>query len=182
MTIGEFQAWADSREASLTHDEPKWELFDGIPEMQESERWAHVRTKIAAMLAIRQAIDAARLPLDVGIDGLGVAIGPREMYVPEAVVFPRGRIADDDRLAPDPIIVVEVLSPSSRAKDLRTKARGYALVSTIEHYLAVDADARHVLHYRRQGEALVAPSDPTTDGILRLDPPGLEISIAPLFS
>lgn len=182
MTISEFQAWADSREASLAHDEPKWELFDGIPEMQESERWAHVRTKIAVMMALKQAIDAAGLSCEVGIDGLGVAIGPKEMYVPEAVVFPRGRIADDDRLAPDPIIVVEVLSPSSRAKNLGTKARGYTRVATIEHYLVVDADARHVLHYRRQGAALIPPAEPSSDGHLRLDPPGLDIDIAPLFA
>ncbi len=182
MTIAEFQAWADARDASLSHDEPKWELFDGIPEMQESERWIHGRIKLAVTLALQAAITDAGLPFEVAIDSVGVAIGPREMYVPEVVVFPTGRIADDDRLAPDPIIVVEVLSPSSRAKDLRTKARGYSRVNTIQHYLVVDADTRLVLHYRRQGAALVTSSEPLADGILRLDPPSLEIDVAGLFA
>ncbi|MGH6815751.1 MAG: Uma2 family endonuclease [Hyphomicrobiaceae bacterium] len=181
LTIAQFHAWLDSRHAALAYDESKWELFDGVPEMQASERWVHVRTKVTIMLALRGAIARAGLPLEVGMDGLGVQIGSEEEYVPEVVVFPAGKIADHDRIAPDPIVVVEVLSPSSLNKDLRIKAVGYARVPTIAHYLVVDPDTCALLHFRRAGEAFLLPDKPLTEGVLRLDPPGLDVPIAEFF-
>ncbi len=144
MTIEQFHDWMDARVERLVSDEPKWELFDGVAEMQESERWAHARVKYRIMRALDAAIEHAGLDLEAGIDGLGVRIAPKEMYVPEVVVFPRGLIRDDDRLAPEPVIVVEVLSNSTRNKDLRIKAAGYGRVPTTQHYLVVDPDVREI--------------------------------------
>jgi Uma2 family endonuclease len=92
--------------------------------MQEHETWRHAQSKLSITLAIRDAIERAGLPLEVGIDGLGVRIGPKESYQPEAVVFPKGQIGGGDRYAPAPLVVVEVLSPSTRNKDLKIKVEG----------------------------------------------------------
>ena len=138
MTIEQFHAWLDARAAQLAYDEPKWELFSGVPEMQSSEQWIHGRVKVQVWLAFRDAIARSGLPLEAALDSIGVAIGANEEYVPELVVFPAGEIADHDRQAPDPLIVVEVLSPSSRAKDLNTKVAGYGRVPTIRHNLVFD--------------------------------------------
>ena len=181
MTVEEFHAWADKREASLDCDEPKWELFDGVPEMQASERWVHGRLKNQIMRAIERAIEDSGLKLDAAVDSLGVKIGANAEYVPEVVVFPAGIIQENDRLAPNPVIVVEVLSPSSRNKDLRTKADGYGRVSTIEHYLAVDPDGGVVVPFRRKGSKLVRPKEGLTTGELRLDPPGLILKVEDLL-
>ena len=182
MTVEEFLAWSDARAAALPYDEPKWELFDGVPEMQEHERWAHARIKYKVMRALEEAISRAGIPLEAGIDGLGVRVGAHESYQPEVVVFPAGRISDDDRLAPDPVIVVEVLSPSTRSKDLNAKAKGCGRVASLLHYLVVDPDTRHIVHFRRQGVELVADAEPIGKGQLRLDPPGLEVAIAEFFA
>lgn len=181
MTVEEFHAWADKREAALAYDEPKWELFDGVPEMQASERWVHTRLKYQIMRAIDRAIEAAGLKLEAGIDGIGVRVGVNAEYVPEVVVFPAGIIQENDRHAPNPVIVVEVLSPSSRNKDLRTKADGYGRVPTIEHYLAVDPDGGVVVPFRRKGAKLVRPKEGLTTGELRLDPPGLILKVEDLL-
>ena len=182
MTVEEFHAWCEARRAALAHDEPKWELFDGVAEMQESERWIHVQTKLSIMLAIRSAIARAGFPLETGFDGLGVRISPKESYVPEVVVFPAGEIGDDDRYAPNPLIVVEVLSPSTANKDLVIKAAGYGRVPSILHYLVADPDAREIPHFTREGDKLVEPASASTTGVLRLDPPRLEIALADCFS
>ncbi len=181
MTVEQFLAWVDARDAALPYDEPKWELFDGVPEMQEHERWAHAHVKLSVMLALRDAIRRAGAPYEIGIDGLGVRTGPKASYQPEAVVFPAGLIGEHDRIAPSPVIVVEVLSPSSMAKDLKTKTAGYAKVATIEHYLVVDPDAEEILHFHRRGKRLVAPDSALADGVLRLDPPGLELAVRDCF-
>lgn len=177
MTVEQFLAWVDARGAALPYDEPKWELFDGVPEMQEHEKWAHAQAKLSITLAFRAAIAKAGLSLVVGIDGVGVRISRNESYQPEVVVFPAGVIKGDDRYAPDPIIVVEVLSPSTRNKDLKIKAEGYARVPSIEHYLVVDPDTREVLPYRREGVTLVPADESLTSGELRLDPPGLVLDV-----
>ena len=181
MTVEQFQDWLDARAASLAYDEPKWELFDGVPEMQSSERWLHGRLKVQIMLAFRSAIDESELPFEVALDSIGVRIGPNDEYVPEAVVFPAGIIGDNDRQAPKPIIVVEVLSPSTRNKDLRTKADGYGRVPTIQHYLAVDPDGGVVVHFQRKGAKLVRPRDGLEYGELRLAPPGLVLKVKDLL-
>ncbi len=181
MTVEEFLEWIDARKASLTSDEPKWELFAGVPVMQDHEKWVHARLKFSVMLVVKNAIARAGLPFEAGIDGLGVRIGPNESYQPEVVVFPAGLIGDDDRFAPSPIIVVEVLSPSTRRVDLREKVIGYGQVPTIEHYLVVDPKPREVLHYRRVKSGLVTPADAQSSGVVDFDPPGIQIALSAFF-
>jgi Uma2 family endonuclease len=150
--------------------------------MQEHEMWRHARAKLSLTIAIRETIARAGLHLEIGLDGLGVRVGPRSSYQPEAVIFPRGLIGESDRYAPQPIIVIEVLSPSTRSKDLTIKAAGYAQVPTIQHYLVIDPETRELLHYRRNGGALVPAEKPQKDGGLRLDPPGLDLDVGNLLT
>ena len=182
MTCEQFLEWTDTRVATLPYDEPKWELFDGVPEMQEHETWRHAATKFDVTLALRDAIRKSGLALEVGIDGLGVRVGPKESYQPEAVVFPKSLIQPTDRYAPEPIIVVEVLLPSTRNKDLKIKAEGYARVPAILHYLVIDPETRELLHYRREGDVLMAGEQPQSSGTLLLDPPGLSLDVGALLA
>ena len=181
MTVEQFHAWLDARAAHLESDEPKWELFNGVPEMQSSEQWIHGRVKVQVWLALRDAIQRSGLPLEAALDSIGVAVGVSEEYVPEVVVFPAGQIADHDRQAPDPLIVVEVLSPSSRAKDLNTKVAGYGRVPSIRHYLVVDPQSKEIVHIERVSGALIHRDPPIASGMIRLDPPGLGLDVGACF-
>lgn len=181
MTVEQFFGWLDERRAALDYDEPKWELFDGIPQMQESERWAHGRIKYKLTKALERALAVAGLPYEAAVDCLAVRIGPGQAFQPDAVVFPAGVASDDDRTAPDPIIVAEVLSPSSVHTDLRTKARGYGQVGSVQHYLVLDPGTETVRHFRRQGSELIAPDEPVAGTIL-LDPPGTVLDTGEAFA
>jgi Uma2 family endonuclease len=180
MTVEQCLEWADARGRTVKVRE-RWELIGGEPKlMQDPERYVHVRNKSRVERAVEAAIIRAGLAYEVTADGLGVRINGSEYFIPEVVVFPKGRIGANDRFAPDPIIVVEVLSPSTTRLDLTTKVAGYGSLPTIWHYLVVDPDASELLHYRRTGDVLVAPHGPTT-GDLLLEPPGIVLSIAELF-
>jgi Uma2 family endonuclease len=181
LTVEEFLAWIEARAAALASDEPKWELFDGVPEMQQSQRKVQARVKYLLMKQLEEAIGSAQVPYEADVGGLSVRIGPRTLLVPDVVVYPLGKVADDDLIAIEPIIVVEVLSLSSTDRDLVTKAGAYAKVASIEHYLVVDPDARPVRHFRRSGQELIASSDAVGQGVLRLDPPGLELAVGACF-
>ena len=81
---------------------------------------------------------------------------------------------------PNPVVVFEVLSPGNAATDLRDKLQGYFRVPSIQHYLIVDPDKHLVIHHAR-GEADLVTTRIVSDGILRLDPPGIELAVGDLF-
>ncbi len=86
----------------------------------------------------------------------------------------------DSLEVPNPVIVVEVLSPGTQMTDMRDKLRGYFTVVSVEHYLIVDPDKQMVIHHARgSGDALQTRL--LTGGELHLDPPGLAVAVASFF-
>jgi Uma2 family endonuclease len=81
---------------------------------------------------------------------------------------------------PKPVIIVEVTSPSTRGLDASVKLSGYFSVASVAHYVMVSPDGPPVVHHARQQDGKILTSI-ITDGIIRFDPPGLEISVAELF-
>lgn len=150
--------------------------------MQQASRKSHSRIKYRLMKVLDAEIERLRLPLEADIDGLSVRISRVETYVPDIVVYPVGLTFDDDLVAIDPVLVVEVLSPSTRHKDHSTKVAGYGAVPSIRHYLVADPDARQVLHLVRSGAALVPAGEPKSTGHLTPDPPGLTTDIGAVFA
>ena len=175
MTVDEFLAW------SARQDSGRYELEQARVIMQQSQNIAHLRTKQRVVRAHEDAIAHTRLDLYALPDGATVRISADTCYEPDALVAPLP-IPDGTSLeVPNPVIVVEVLSPGSVRRDLVTKAAGYALVRSILHYLVVDPADRVVLHYARKGDMLAPPAAPS-EGTLRLDPPGLEIPVEDMLT
>ncbi len=79
------------------------------------------------------------------------------------------------------VIVVEVLSPSTRRIDASAKLTGYFRLPSVHHYLIVDPGKPPVIHHQRQGDGTIL-TRLVGEGAIRLDPPGLSIDVAPLFS
>ena len=81
---------------------------------------------------------------------------------------------------PNPLIVVEVLSPSTRHIDASAKLAGYFRVPSVAHYLIVDLDRRLVIHHgRTEGDTIVTRI--VSEGALRLDPPGMVVAFEEMF-
>lgn len=176
MTVDEFLRW------SLEQDRGRYELEQGRVVMMSPQNADHARTKARVYSALWAAIERAGLPLYAMPDGMTVRLPDDRAYEPDALVAPLPMVDGTSLEVPDPVVVVEVLSPTpkSQKRDLVAKVAGYALHQTIEHYLVVDPEGREVLHYRRIGEVLAPPAAPS-EGTLRLDPPGLEILVEDLL-
>ena len=87
------------------------------------------------------------------------------------------RLHDDAVVIDDPVVVVEVLSPSTRGRDAGAKLEDYFRLPSVRHYLIVKTDSRSVIHHRRgasEGELLTRV---TAVGELVLDPPGLSLPV-----
>jgi Uma2 family endonuclease len=174
LSADEFLAWVG------TQDQGKFELLDGEIIAMAPERVAHAHSKAFAWRALAAAIQAAGLPCQAFVE-LGVKISDDTTYVPDALVNCGPPLSADVMLASNPVIVVEVLSPSTRHIDKARKLADYFTRAELHHYVIIDLSKRHVLHYRRQAEGGMVVHI-VTEGSIKLDPPGITIEHADLFA
>jgi Uma2 family endonuclease len=83
-------------------------------------------------------------------------------------------------IVPAPVIVVEVLSPSTATRDTGATLADYFLLATLRHYLIVRADRPTVIHHRR-GDGDLIETRIVTSGLLALDPPGITLDLARIY-
>ena len=171
MTVDEYLAWSDSQS-----ERQRTELINGQVVVMPSERVIHSRVKASVYLALRSAVKAANVPCEALPDGPGVRIDEHTVYEPDALVYCGASPAPSAMLIPNPVILVEVLSPTTQHSDTSAKLIGYFKLPSVAHYLIIDPDARTVTHYRREGLPAVL-----REGSLRLDPPGLDVTVMDLL-
>ena len=84
---------------------------------------------------------------EVFVSGPKVQIDANTAFEPDVVVT-RASVSPG-MLVPEPLIVVEVLSVSTRERDFTIELAGYAALPSLAHYLLVDTERRLVVHHRR---------------------------------
>ena len=114
MSVDEYLAWVESRLG-------RYELSDGAVVAMSPEGAAHAERKAAAHAALLASIRAHRLPCHALPDGMTVRIDDSTAYEPDALVYCGAKLAPSAVEVPNPVIVVEVLSPLTRAIDLSVK-------------------------------------------------------------
>lgn len=112
------------------------------------------RVKLNVVLALREAIRAAGLACEAFTDGVTIEVGEDTYYEPDAVVSCGDRLDDEAIAAPDPAIIVEVESPSTRSVDAGGKLADYFRLASVQHYLIVRTRRQQVIHHRRDGERI----------------------------
>ena len=170
----EYRLWAEAQPRG------RYERVGGEVVAMAPERGAHLRIKAAVWLALRQAIVAAGVSCEALPDGATVEIDDDTDYEPDAVVSCGPPMAPDAIAVPNPVIVVEVLSPSTRSVDTGAKLAGYFRVPSIHHYLIVRADRREVAHHRRHGGGAIEKAV-VREGGISLDPPGIRIEVEDFY-
>jgi Uma2 family endonuclease len=174
FTVDEFLARADEREG-------KWELHDGELVCMAPERLGHGRTIRAAVNGLDAAIRRAGLTCEAVQDSVGVRISARSIYIPDALVYCGPRLPFDTLEIVDPVVVVEVLSPSTASRDQGVKLAGYFSLPSVMHYLLLSPKQRMVVHHKR-GQGELIETRLLREGGLRLDPPGIEVDVGALFA
>jgi Uma2 family endonuclease len=175
MTVEEFVVWSEQQPSG------KYELVDGyVVVAQMSETAGHTRAKGGVVRALHDAIRTTGVSAEAFIKGITVKTSDYQCYEPDALVNFGPKASENAYIAPNPIIVVEVLSPSTASKDMGVKVTDYFSVPSIQHYLIVDLDRRVVIHHRRHtGNDLLTSF--SSSGPIRLDPPGITLHPDQLF-
>ena len=157
----------------------RYERVDGRIVAMAPERGAHLRVKAAVYRALRRAIADAGVRCQALPDGVTVETGDSD-YEPDATVNCGEPMPDEAVAAPNPVVVVEVLSPGTASTDTGGKLAGYFRVPSIAHYLIVHPTRRTVTHHRRVGPTIETMI--LVNGPVLLDPPGIVITVAELYA
>jgi Uma2 family endonuclease len=172
LTVDTFLDWASGREG-------KFELHDGRPVAMSPERVRHAGTKSETFAVLRESIRRAGLPCRAYVDGVTVRVRRDRAFVPDVLVVCPAPPPDAVEID-NPLIVVEVLSPATAEVDQSLKLEGYLSLPSLAHYLVLDPVRRLVIHHAREDGSRAATRI-LRSGLLRLDPPGIEIAVEDLF-
>jgi len=175
MTVPEFLTWSDKQPET-----ERYELVDGEIVAMTRDTVRHNRAKTAAFIALRDAIGAAGVPCEVFIDGVGVRINDATLRIPDVVVHCGAEPDPRAMIVGSPLIVVEVVSPSSERDDTNSKIVDYLSVASIHHYLIIFSQKRVVVHHRRN-ERGNFETHIAHGGDIMLQPPGMAVAVNALL-
>jgi Uma2 family endonuclease len=170
MMADEFLAW--------TMEQPEnehYELVAGQVIAMAPERATHGRIKARLARFIGNAIDAANLRCETYVDSMAVRVNPDTVYEPDVMVRCGAPLDGDAIEVTDPIIIIEVVSPSSAKRDTGGKLADYLNIPSVRHYLIVLTDKPTMIHHRRDDTGAITTAILRDDAV-RLDPPGIELS------
>ena len=167
--------WTLEELHSLPDDGNKYELIDG--ELFVTPAPAPIHELVLARL--HRILDAY-----VAEQGLGHVYRPRAVIRrrPKSEVEPDLFVSQEIRSydrAPTPSLVVEVMSPYTRRRDLEIKRSYYLVAKRIPEYWVVDTDARTILVARPEAEDTEVESMLTWSPAAARTP--LTFDIRPLF-
>jgi Uma2 family endonuclease len=176
MKVPEFVAWAERQPRG------RYELVHGVPVAMAPQRIEHAETKVSALLALKAAIQRAGLLCHGVPDGLSVRVDDETVYEPDALVYCGPKVPNGTIFIEDPVIVVEVVSPTSEAVDTGAKLAGYFKVPSVAHYLIINPLQRVVTHHARWNGGLIETRIRADGDELQIDPPGLSLTVAALLA
>ena len=174
MKVDEYLAWAEEQPG-------RYELRDGVVVAMSPESAGHAERKAAVHAALLTGIRTRDLACHALPDGMTVRIDDATAYEPDALVYCGTKLPPSAIEVPHPVIVVEVLSPSTRHIDLSAKLADYFRLPGLVHYLIVDPEKPRIIHHARADSDTILTRI-VSEGSIRLDPPGLEIAVAEIYA
>lgn len=174
MTAESFLAWSES-----WAEGERYELVAGEAVAMSPERNRHNLVKIDSALALREAVSQANIKCTVLGDGVTIVVDDNTVYEPDVTVQCGEAVDLDSITVPEPCILVEVLSPSTKGVDTGGKLAGYFQLPSVQHYLVVDPDKHVVIHHYRMQDKI--GTEIFREGVMYFEPPGLSISVSDLF-
>jgi Uma2 family endonuclease len=173
MTLAEFLRWEDGTDT-------RYELLAGFPVAMAPPAPAH--GLLAAQLCIRiGAALQSRRPCMVQVEA-GIARPDRDdtCYVADLAVTctPPRR---GDQLISDPVLIVEVLSPTTGMHDRQTNVADYRRIPSVEEILLIDSASVFAEALRREGDRWITEIVRGPQATLSLVSIGLTAAMSDLY-
>ena len=140
MTLGEYMAWEEVQpEKNEFH---RGEVFAMV-----GARRGHAR--VLLNLGSELSARLKGTPCQVFVDSMKVQIGDDTVLYPDVFVTCERDYSANDLVCKEPVLVIEVLSPSTRTYDANKKFTLYRRLASLREYVLIDPETRDVNVYRR---------------------------------
>jgi Uma2 family endonuclease len=159
--------WTVDDLRALPDDGLQYELADGLLLVTPAPRLEHHRAAGRVFLVLHAAC-----PDDLEVFFAPVDFQPttRRSLQPDVLVVRKADLGESPAVVQPLLLAVEILSPSTRAKDLILKRELYA-TSGVESYWVVDLDIPSITAWRLRDGAYVDQAVATGDEELRVEAP-----------
>ena len=118
---------------------------------------------------------------EVFVAPVDLILTPHDILQPDLVVVASTSDITARGIEGPPLLIVEILSPSSRKQDRGVKLERYAQLG-VHHYWIVDPEARRIACFKNTGETFEALVEAQGSEVLRREEwGGLEVRLEPLW-
>jgi Uma2 family endonuclease len=170
MTIGEFLTWNDGTSS-------RYELRQGSIVAMAPPSGAHSR--IAGTLARLLGV-ALKGPCGVFSEA-GILLEGEDTYYHADLAVSCAPTSARTRGVPDPLLLVEIISPSTSAKELQEKLQDYRSLASVQEILLVSSSRHRVELHRRSGERWVVEDFVGLETSIGLESARLELRMSEIY-
>lgn len=170
-TVQEFLAWEETQPE-------KFEMVDGIVFAMAGGTANHATIAVNVASALHQKLRGSACRTynsDMKI------VGEHFSAYPDVSVTsspPRGR----ETVVREPVVIVEVLSASTRDRDLGSKRTNYQQIDRLQHYLVIDAETCRVEAIPRDGNGWRSQTFERMEDAIDLAAVGGKLGLAEMYA
>ena len=175
MTVEEFYDFTDTRP-----DGEKWELIEGEAVLNASP--ADFHQLIVKNVIIALGLEERRLRASWRIiPGIGALVSNTSRPEPDAMVLPKESFGSAPRRDTTAALVLfEIMSPSTKSRDLKWKRAAYTSMSALTHYVVVAQDAVDVVVFARENAFAEQRFKSLTD-VVQLSNLGVSLPLSEIY-
>jgi Uma2 family endonuclease len=175
MSVAEFLTWNPG-------DRRRWQLVDGVPRAMAPPNPVHAFLQAELGALIRNHLRAAGLPCDVFANPgvVPATMSAHNMRVPDLAVSCSPFQARQAALA-DPVLIIEILSPSNRAATW-ANVWAYTSIPSVREILVLRADAVAGEMLRRLPDGGWPDRPELVETELVLDSVGFRLALAEVYA
>lgn len=182
---------AQLKEQLVTEDE-FWTMVEGSQQRLELIA-GHVYAMAGGELNHSQAIDKLATALTLGLRGKTCrASGSNfhirveetgDWFIPDNAVYCENArfVRHPFRALLDPVVIFEVLSPSTEKVDRTSKFDAYKRIATFQEYILISLDFVRVEQFSRQSDGWLQRTFSRLEDVVNLSSVGLSLSLADLY-
>jgi Uma2 family endonuclease len=160
----------------------KSEYYGGEMFAMAGASFAHVT--IVANLLVELGSNLKQKPCRVYPNDLRLAIGAAGLYTyPDVMVICGKPVFADAHLdtVTNPVLVIEVLSPSTEGYDRGRKFESYRAIPSLMEYLTVSQHSVHIEIHTRQADSTWLLRDVRDSGPVKLQSIGIELQLSDIY-
>jgi len=160
--------------------ERKHEFIDGVIYDMTGGTFNHSRIKVRMTVALELQLLGSNYTVCNSDMRVEISEG-RHVYPDLSVVYGAAQLKDDETTLLNPILTVEVLSPTTADYDRSTKLRYYQSLPSLRGYLIVDQYGVRIDAYTRANGSWLHQAYISIDDVIPLDMIGCDLPLSEIY-